>query len=106
MAEDVVDGDAIEEPAGTGAEHDAEVRQLPARRGGGEIDTWRGEVRSVALAAAGGLAAGAATVVAVHAVRGKSAAKPSRKIISRGRKQQQNVVASRSFLVDVHVLGR
>lgn len=105
MAEDVVEGDAIEEPAEPGAEPDAAVRSLPARRGAAELEAWRGEVRTVAIAAAGGLAAGAATVVAVNAVRGKSAAKQSRKLVPRRRKQQ-SVVASRSFLVDVHVLGR
>lgn len=105
MAEDVVDGDAFEEPAETGVETDAMVRPLPERRGPGELEAWRGEVRTVAIAAAGGIAAGAATVVAVNAVRGKAAAKQPRKVISRRRKQQ-DVVASRSFLVDVHLLGR
>jgi hypothetical protein len=105
MAENVVDGDAFEEPAEAGAEPDAAVRPLPERRGGGDLEAWRGEVRSVAIAAAGGIAAGAATVVAVKAVRGKTAARQSRKIVPRRRKQQ-SVVASRSFLVDVHVLGR
>ena len=105
MAEDVVEGDAIEEPAEPGPEPDASVRPLPARRGTGELEAWRGEVRSVAIAAAGGIAAGAATVVAVNAVRGKAAAKQPRRGVTRRRKQQ-DVVASRSFLVDVHLLGR
>ena len=68
------------------------------------MDVWRGEVRTVAIAAAGGIVAGAATVAAVRAVRRPE--KSSRKGIIRRGKKSQNVVASRSFLVDVHVLGR
>jgi hypothetical protein len=45
--------------------------------------------------------AGAATVATVRAVGKKS---PGR-LLPR-RRRQQNVVASRSFLVDVHLLGR
>jgi hypothetical protein len=101
--EEYVEADAVEEPAGV-EEPAAEVRALPQRHGGAELETWRGEVRNAALAAAGGLAAGAATVAAVNVVRGR-AAKGSRGPLRRGRKRE-NIVASRSFLVDVHVLGR
>lgn len=106
MADEVVEADAVEEPAGQGESigGQADVRPLPARRRSGELDAWRGEVRSVAIAAAGGLAAGAATVAAVTAVRSRGARAPSkRRVIGR---KGRDVVASRSFLVDVHVLGR
>ena len=56
-------------------------------------------VRSVAVATAGGLAAGAATI-AVAAVA-KNIAKPSPGLARRRRK---DIVASRSFMVDVHLL--
>ena len=71
--------------------------------------TWRlgaGEVRTAAIAAAGGLVAGAATVAAVRAVRfaGQARRQRGRRILGR-RTEPTNIVASRSFLVDVHILG-
>ncbi len=56
------------------------------------------------MAAVGGVLAGAATVVAVRAV--SAVAKKSQGRLLPRRKRQPNVVASRSFLVDVHLLGR
>jgi len=68
---------------------------VPARR----------EVRNAALAAAGGVLAGAATVAAVRAVSGSgSPRKRPQRIL--GRSERANVVASRSFLIDVHLLGK
>jgi hypothetical protein len=67
----------------------------------------RTEVRTAALAAAGGLLAGAATVAAVRAVGAVTSRGSAPRLIRRRRDQRPtNVVASRSFLVDVHVLGR
>jgi protein involved in polysaccharide export with SLBB domain len=107
VGEELLEAQAVEEPieASEAAEIEAEApRPLPEKARPAEVDVWRGEVRTVAIAAAGGLVAGAATVAVVRAVRGPERA--SRKgVIRRGRKSQ-NVVASRSFLVDVHVLGR
>jgi hypothetical protein len=59
------------------------------------------EARTAAIAAVGGVLAGAATVATIRAVAKKS---PGR-LLSR-RRRQPKVVASRSFLVDVHLLGR
>jgi hypothetical protein len=59
------------------------------------------EARTAAIAAVGGVIAGAATVATVRAVAKRS---PSR--LLPGRRRQPKVVASRSFLVDVHLLGR
>jgi hypothetical protein len=71
------------------------------------LPVLRTEVRTAALAAAGGALAGAVTVAAVRAVgaagsRGRS----SRRLSRRRSERPNNVVASRSFLVDVHLLGR
>jgi hypothetical protein len=67
----------------------------------------RGDVRTAALAAAGGVLAGAATVAAVRAVGGAgSRGRHSQGRLSRRRERAPNVIASRSFLVDVHLLGR
>ncbi len=64
----------------------------------------RSEVRTAAVAAVGGIVLGAATVAAVRAVG--AVAKNSQGRLLSGRKRAPNVVASRSFLVDVHLLGR
>jgi hypothetical protein len=99
-----VDGEIV-------AEEDAEprdaepVRALPHPYEEPPLPVLRGEVRTAAIAAAGGVLAGAATVAAVRAVsaagsKSRSPRRPSR------RRDRPNVVASRSFLVDVHLLGR
>jgi hypothetical protein len=62
------------------------------------------EARTAAIAAAGGVIAGAATVAAVRAVGAAAGRKKSPRRLSR--RERPNVVASRSFLVDVHLLGR
>jgi len=64
----------------------------------------RNEARTAAMAAVGGVLAGAATVVAVRAV-GAVAKRSQGQLLPR-RNRQPKVVASRSFLVDVHLLGR
>jgi hypothetical protein len=104
VAEELLETEAIEEPA---PEHEVEpefeVRPLPQRAPAGEVSVWRGEVRTAALAAAGGLVAGAATVAVVRASRPSSRKRLSRR--RHDRERPARVVASRSFLVDVHVLG-
>lgn len=105
MSEDVVEAEAIEEPVGEGPGEDDLVRPLPARRKASELDAWRGEVKTVAMAAAGGIAAGAATVAAVSAVRARAERKKPTRVLRRGGKAER-VLASRSFLIDVHVLDR
>ena len=57
------------------------------------------------MAAAGGIVAGAATVVVAKAFSKASPSKRSKRTII-GRAKRDDVVASRSFLVDVHLLGR
>lgn len=65
----------------------------------------RSEARSAVVAAAGGVLAGAATVAAVRAVSAAASRKRAPRRLGR-RERANNVVASRSFLVDVHLLGR
>lgn len=60
----------------------------------------RREAGTAALAAAGGVLAGVATVATVRALANRSLPRLSL------RRRQQKVIASRSFLVDVHLLGR
>jgi hypothetical protein len=66
----------------------------------------RTEVRTAAIAAAGGALAGAVTVAAVRAVGAVGARNRSPRRLSRRKSDRPNILASRSFLVDVHVLGR
>jgi hypothetical protein len=77
------------------------VRPLPVRRRPGTIEIWGREVGPLAVAAAGGAAAGLAAVAVARAAR--TPRRPPRRGLFRRR---EKVVASRSFLVDVHVLGR
>jgi hypothetical protein len=103
-----VDGEVIaEEDAGPRDATDP-VRPLPTSyeaSSGSSLPVLRPEVRTAAIAAAGGVIAGAATVAAVRAVSHAAArTRPSR--FPGRRRDRQNVVASRSFLVDVHLLGR
>jgi len=83
-----------------------EVRRLPELVKARELSPFGGEVGTVAIAAAGGLVAGAATVVAVRAAR--SVAQPRRRSLRRRRPKDgfPGVLASRSFLIDVHLLDR
>lgn len=96
----------MEEPVPESDRASGEARPLPERRPASELDAWRGEIKVAAAAAAGGLAAGAATVAAVNAVRARAERRRPRRVIRRGRKSEQGILASRSFLIDVHVLDR
>jgi hypothetical protein len=66
----------------------------------------RSEARTAALAAAGGVLAGAATVAAVRAVGAATLRKRGGRRPASRRDGGAKVIASRSFLVDVHLLGR
>ncbi|HSS33289.1 MAG TPA: hypothetical protein VLL27_08425 [Solirubrobacterales bacterium] len=95
------------------AEEDAElddatgsVRALPTTYEEPSLPVIRAEVKSAALAAAGGVLAGAATVAAVRAVSAVGSRSRAPRRIGGRRQRPAKVVASRSFLVDVHLLGR
>jgi hypothetical protein len=77
------------------------VRPLPVRAESRTIEIWGRDV-PLAVAAAGGAAAGVA-VVAIARRASRAPRRPPRRGLFRRR---EKVVASRSFLVDVHVLGR
>ncbi|MGH2984473.1 MAG: DUF2613 family protein [Solirubrobacterales bacterium] len=77
------------------------VRPVPAQRQSGAIVLWGREIGPVAVAATAGAAAGVAAVAITRAAR------PERRPPRRGLfRRREKVVASRSFLVDVHILGR
>jgi hypothetical protein len=104
VGEELLEAEAIEEPAGPEeGEPAGSVRHLPDRASPSDLSVWRGEVRTAAIAAAGGLVVGAATVAAVRATR--AAAQPKRRLARKAKDRMPGVVASRSFLIDVHLLG-
>jgi hypothetical protein len=80
------------------------VRPLPVRSEPGTIEIWGREVGPLAMAATAGAVAGVATVAVARVARSPRAPRraPRRGLFRR----REKVVASRSFLVDVHVLGR
>lgn len=94
------------------AEEDAEPGSGPPVRAIGHrassSPVISGDVRTAALAAAGGVLAGAVTVAAVRAVGavGKSGKRSRSPLRRGGGKNVPSVVASRSFLIDVHLLDR
>jgi hypothetical protein len=103
-----VDGEILAEEDASPRDAPDPVRPLPRayeERPGSALPVLRAEVRTAAIAAAGGVIAGAATVAAVRAVSGAASRPRSPRRFGR-RRERQNVVASRSFLVDVHLLGR
>ena len=101
-----LDGELVSEEDVEGTQGD-QVRALPRKYDDAKdlVPALRSEMTAAAIAAAGGVLAGAVTVAAVRAVTGTGPSRGrARKMPKRGK--PANVVASRSFLVDVHVLGR
>lgn len=106
MSDFELDGEVLAEEDGAPGEAEP-VRALPLPAAGGSTAlALRGEVMTAALAAAGGVLAGAAAVAAVRAVGAAGSRARAMQRLTRRRGQPANVVASRSFLVDVHLLGR
>ena len=108
MREELLETEAVEVPSladeeGNPAEPTA--RPLPATVGQeAELAAWKGEARTVAIAAAGGIVAGAATVALARATRGGSSRRPAKR--AKAKERPVKVLASRSFLVDVHLVDR
>jgi hypothetical protein len=100
-----VDGELVSEEDADAVETDS-VRALPREYepDRAALPALRTEMTTAAIAVAGGALAGAATVAAVRAVAGGGAKRRGVRLPKRAR--ANNVVASRSFLVDVHMLGR
>jgi hypothetical protein len=103
--EAVLEAQAVEEPAAGDAEELEEPSRLPEPSRRTDVEAWRGEVRTAAIAAAGGLVAGAATFAAVRAVRSSGVPRRQRPRLLRRRQEPPSIIASRSFMVDVHILG-
>ena len=102
-----LDGEVLAEEDAAQGEATDPVRALPmAYEEPATLPVLRAEVKTAALAAAGGVLAGAATVAAVRAVSAVGSRSRAPRRIARRRGQPAKVVASRSFLVDVHLLGR
>jgi hypothetical protein len=104
-----VDGEVIAEEDVSPRDATDPVRPLPSsyeEPSASSLPVLRPEVKSAAIAAAGGVLAGAATVAAVRAVSTAASRARAPRRLGRRRRDRQNVVASRSFLVDVHLLGR
>jgi hypothetical protein len=107
MPEEVVlEAQAVEEVVAGDAEGLEEPSRLPEPSRRTDVEAWRGEVRTAAIAAASGLVAGAATVAAVRAVRASGLQRRQRqRRLLRRRQEPPSVIATRSFMVDVHILG-
>ena len=105
VREELLEAEAVEEQGVGPSGSEAEVRHLPAQAGGRDVAPLRGEVGTVAAAAAGGIVAGMATVAVMRVAKAASA--PRKRSARRSRKDAlPGVIASRSFLIDVHLLDR
>jgi hypothetical protein len=91
VEEVVLEAEAVEEPHPDDTQELPQPSRLPEPSRRVDVEAWRGEVR---------------TVAAVRAVRsvGQTKRQRGRGILGR-RTEATNIVASRSFLVDVHILG-
>lgn len=106
MSRHHLEGEIVAEEDAAGGDSVAPVRRLPSREPETGAVVLRGEVRSAAIAAAGGVLAGAATVAAVRAVSAVGSRAGASRRLTRRRRPAGKVIASRSFLVDVHLLDR
>jgi hypothetical protein len=101
-----LDGEIVAEEDAAVGDAVSPVRALPGPEPEAALPVLRGDVKSAAIAAAGGVLAGAATVAAVRAVSAASTRASAARRITRRRRPAGKVIASRSFLVDVHLLDR
>lgn len=99
-----VEGEVLAEEDASGIEADP-VRPLPQPYEQSRAPVLRSDMRSAALAAAGGALAGVATVAAVRAMTAAGSRRRPVRRSGRRAERPSNVIASRSFLVDVHLLG-
>jgi hypothetical protein len=106
MSEELLETEAVEMPDLDGqAADEPTARPLPATVDHeAELSAWKGEARTAAIAAAGGLVAGAATVALARATRGGSSKRPAKR--AKAKERPVKVLASRSFMVDVHLIDR
>jgi hypothetical protein len=92
---EVADEAALPDP-----EHEADVRPLPVLAEARPIER-RGEVSlpAAVAAATGGFLLGVATFILVRVLR-----RPKPVALRLGRRKKTDITASRSFLVDIHLL--
>jgi hypothetical protein len=100
-----LDGEIVAEEDAAAEDALDPVRRLPGPASDASLPVLRGDVKSAAIAAAGGVLAGAATVAAVRAVSAVGSRASAQRRLAR-RRPAGKVIASRSFLVDVHLLDR
>jgi hypothetical protein len=101
-----LDGEIVAEEDAAAEDAVSPVRRLPEPPPESHALALRGEVKTAAIAAAGGVLAGAATVAAVRAVSAVGSRAGGSRRLTRRRRPAGKVIASRSFLVDVHLLDR
>ena len=105
MSDHHLEGEIVAEEDAAAEDAVNPVRRLPEPMPEAQSLVLRGEVKTAAIAAAGGVLAGAATVAAVRAVSAVGSRGSGPRLLSR-RRRPGKVIASRSFLVDVHLLDR
>jgi hypothetical protein len=101
-----LDGEIVAEEDAAAGDVVSPVRALPGPQPAPSLPVLRGDVKSAAIAAAGGVLAGAATVAAVRVVSAAGSRAGASRRLTRRRRPAGKVIASRSFLVDVHLLDR
>jgi hypothetical protein len=101
-----LDGEIVAEEDASAEDAVDPVRRLPGPAPEATLPVLRPEMKSAAIAAAGGVLAGAATVAAVRVVGSAVGSRGSASRRLTRRRRPGKVVASRSFLVDVHLLDR
>jgi hypothetical protein len=101
-----LDGEIVAEEDAAAEDAVDPVRRLPGPAAAAPSPVLRAEVKTAAIAAAGGVLAGAATVAAVRAVSAVGQRASASRRLARRRRPAGKVIASRSFLVDVHLLDR
>ncbi len=106
MSDHHLEGEIVAEEDAAAEDAVDPVRRLPGPAADAASPVLRGEVRSAAIAAAGGVLAGAATVAAVRAAAAVGSRARGSRRLTRRRRPAGKVIASRSFLVDVHLLDR
>jgi hypothetical protein len=95
------------EHSGNGELRYAPVRIVPRAQALEPVQRWLPELRlsGNAIAAGAGFVAGAAALATLRAARTRRRLRKGRKRSGRAI-ERRSVVATRSFLVDVHLLGR
>jgi hypothetical protein len=97
----------VTDQSGNGELRYAPVRIVPRAQALEPVQRLLPELRlsGNAIAAGAGFLAGAAALATVHAARTRRQLRKGRKRTGRA-VERRSVVATRSFLVDVHLLGR